>query len=143
MKQRRHQRGQIMLIILGSLFLGGGAVTGAFATGQPLKSLRKEVQQLDIGSDRSDEVLALFDRWEAISGPAVKDFEDYGQALLALLREQQSSPARFHDLMERQRASTREAEDRLLPLRDELRATLTRPEWDRLFHRTAPSATGT
>lgn len=134
MKLRRRQRGQIMLIILGSLFLGGGAVTGAFATGQSLKSLRKEAQQLDIGTARRDEVLALIDRWEAVSAPAVKDFEDYGRALLALLREQQASPPDFHDLMERQRQSARAAEERLLPLRDELRATLTRSEWDRLFH---------
>ena len=139
MKQHRHQRGQIMLIILGSLFLGGGAVTGAFATGRSVKSLRMEVRQLDIGASRRDEVLRLVDRWEAISGPAVRDFEDYGQALLALLRERQASPAEFRDLMERQRQSTRRAEDRLLPLRDELRAALTRSEWDRLFR---PSGAG-
>lgn len=123
-----------MLIILGSLFIGGSAVTGVFATGQSFKSLREEVRQLDIGASRREEVLGLFERWEAISGPAVKDFEDYGQALLALLREQQAPPAEFHDLMEHERQSAREAEDRLLPLRDKLRAALTRPEWDRLFH---------
>jgi len=134
MKQRRHQRGQVMLIILGSLFLGGGAVTGAFATGQSLKSIRKEVRHLDIAASRRDGVLDLVDRWEAISGPAVEDFEDYGQALLALLRDQQASPSQFHDLMERQRQSARAAEERLLPLRDELRAALTRSEWDQLFH---------
>lgn len=139
MKQRRQQRGQIMLIILGSLFLGSGAATGTFATGQSTQSLRKAVGQLALPTARRDEVLGLFDRWEAVSGEAVGDFEDYGQALLKLLREQTASPAEFHELMERQRVSARDAEDRLLPLRDEFRAALTRSEWDRLFR---PSGTG-
>ena len=133
MKQRGHQRGQVMLIILGSLFLGSGAVTGTFATGKSIKSLKKDVQRLEIGETRRAQVLDLFDRWDAISEPAVKDFEVYGRSLVKLLRPQQASSEQFHDLMERHRGSTRDAEARLLPLRDELRATLSRDEWDRLF----------
>lgn len=133
MRHPRRQRGQVMLIILGSLFLGGGAAAGAFVTDKSLKSLRKEVQHLQIGEARREQVLALFERWEAISGPAVENFEDYGEALQKLMRRQQASPAEFREVMERQRASARDAEDRLLPLRDEMRAVLDRSEWDQLF----------
>jgi Spy/CpxP family protein refolding chaperone len=134
MRHRRFQRGQIMLIILGSLLLGGGAAIGTFASGKSVKSLRKDVQKMQIEETRRNEVLRLFDRWEAVSGPALEDFEAYGQAMLELMRQQQASTDQFRDLMDRQRDSARDAEDRLLPLRDELRATLTRAEWDRLFN---------
>jgi hypothetical protein len=134
MRHRRFQRGQIMLIILGSLLLGGGAAIGTFASGKSVKSLRKDVQKMQIEETRRNEVLRLFDRWEAVSGPALEDFEAYGQAMLELMRQQQASTEQFRDLMDRQRDSARDAEDRLLPLRDELRATLTRAEWDRLFN---------
>lgn len=133
MRQRGRQRGQVMLIILGSLFLGGGAVTGAFVAGKSIESLKKDARRLEIGETRRAEVLDLFDRWDAISGPAVNDFEDYGRALLDLVQQKQASPTDFDDLMESQRTSAREAEDRLLPLRDELRATLSREEWGQLF----------
>ena len=123
-----------MLIILGSLLLGGGAAIGTFASGKSVKSLRKDVQKMQIEETRRNEVLRLFDRWEAVSGPALEDFEAYGQAMLELMRQQQASTDQFRDLMDRQRDSARDAEDRLLPLRDELRATLTRAEWARLFN---------
>ena len=123
-----------MLIILGSLILGGGAAIGTFVSGKSVNSLRKDLQKMQLEETRRNEVLGLFDRWEAISEPALKDFEDYGQALLELMSQQQASPDQFRDLMGRQRDSARDAEDRLLPLRDELRATLNRSEWDRLFN---------
>jgi hypothetical protein len=134
MRHRRFQRGQIMLIILGSLLLGGGAAIGTLASGKSVKSLRKDVQKMQIEETLRNEVLRQFDRWEAVSGPALEDFEAYGQAMLELMRQQQASTDQFRDLMDRQRDSARDAEDRLLPLRDELRATLTRAEWDRLFN---------
>lgn len=133
MNHRGHQRGQVMLIILGSMLLGGGAVTGAFTVGKSIEALKKDTRHLEIGATRRAEVLDLLDRWDAISEPAVKAFEDYGHALVKLLRQQQAAPEQFHALMEGQRDSARNAEDRLLPLRDELRATLSRDEWDQLF----------
>ena len=133
MRLRGHQRGQIMLIILGSLIFGGGAAIGTFASGKSVESLRKDVQKMQLEETRRTEVLGVFDRWEAISQPALEDFEDYGQALLELMGQQQASPDQFRELMNRQRDSARHAEDQLLPLREQLGATLTRSEWDRLF----------
>ena len=133
MRLRGHQRGQIMLIILGSLIFGGGAAIGTFASGKSVESLRKDVQKMQLDETRRTEVLGVFDRWEAISQPALEDFEDYGQALLELMGQQQASPDQFRELMDRQRDSAKHAEDQLLPLRDQLGATLTRSEWDQLF----------
>lgn len=133
MNLRRRQGGQVMLIILGSLIFGGGAAVGTFVSGKSVQSLRKDVQNMQLDETRRNAVLGLFDRWEAISEPALEDFEDYGEALLELMRQQQASPDPFRKLMDRQRESARIAEDEMLPLRDQLRATLTRSEWDRLF----------
>jgi hypothetical protein len=50
-----------------------------------------------------------------------------------LISGHESTRAEFQQLMLRQREEFREAEDRLLPLREELRATLDKDEWDQLF----------
>ena len=135
MTLRSRQRGQLMLIILGTLFLGSGVATGVFTSGKTIKSMRKEVKSLQIEDPRREQVLATLDRWEAIAQPAGEGYGRYGESLLELIRRQDSSQAEFEEVLDRQRGELRSAEDRLLPLRDELRALLDEKEWNQLFRR--------
>jgi hypothetical protein len=126
-KLRQRQRGQLMLIILGTLFLGSGVATGVFVSGKSIKSIRKEVSALQLEAERQAQVYRVLEQWEAIAEPATDELRGYARELMDLISG--------HDqqLMLRQREEFREAEDRLLPLREELRATLDKDEWDQLF----------
>ena len=133
MNLRNRQLGQIMWIILGMLFLGGGAATGVFSTGKSIDSIRKDVKALRLEGARQEHVHALLDRWKEIAEPAGEDFNEYGQLLLDLITRQDASEQDFSAVLARQRGELQQSEDLLLPLRDELRAALEKEEWDRLF----------
>jgi hypothetical protein len=133
MNLRTRQLGQIMWIILGTLFLGGGAATGVFSAGKSIDSIRKDVKALRLEGARQEQVYALLNRWEAIAGPAGEDFNEYGQVLLDLITRQDASKQDFNAVLERQREELKQSEDLLLPLRDELRSALDKEEWDGLF----------
>ena len=133
MKLRKRQRGQLMLIILGTLFLGSGVATGVFVSGKSIKSIRKEVAALQLEADRQDRVYRVLEQWEAIADPATDELRRYARDLMDLISRHESTKAEFQQVMLRQREEFREAEDLLLPLREELRATLDRDEWEQLF----------
>jgi hypothetical protein len=133
MRRPVRQRGQVLLIVLGSLLFGAGTATGIFTTGKSLESIRKDVKSLRLDASRQDRVYAVLDRWEAISGPAVEDFDAYGESLLNLMRQQTATREDFDLLLEGQREKLQSAEEQVLPLRDELRAAVTQDEWNQLF----------
>jgi ribosomal protein L16 Arg81 hydroxylase len=133
MKSRRRQRGQVMLIILGALFLGAGAGTGIFASGKSIESLRKEVGKMQLDEPRREHVHELLDQWEAIAEPAHQEFDEYGQTLLGLVAQRDASREEFQSVLGRQREELELTEAQLLPLREALRAALDEEEWKRLF----------
>jgi len=130
---RGRQRGQIMLIILGTLFLGAGAATGVFSSGKSIESIRKEVGRMHLEAARQERVYDLLDRWEEIAEPAQRGFEEYGQALLDLVARQDATAADFQAVLGRQRDELKRSEGQLLPVREALRETLSEDEWRRLF----------
>ena len=133
MSPRGRQRGQIMLIILGTLFLGAGAATGVFTSGKSIGSIRKEVGRMHLEAARQERVYDLLDRWEEIAEPAQRGFEEYGQALLDLVARQDATAADFQAVLGRQRDELKRSEGQLLPVREALRETLSEDEWRRLF----------
>jgi hypothetical protein len=133
MSVRSRQRGQIMLIILGTLFLGAGAATGVFTSGKSIESIRKEVGRMQLGATRRDRVFGLLDQWEAIAEPAHRGFDEYGKALLDLVTRQDATAADFQSVLKRQRDELKQSEGQLLPVREALRGTLDEDEWRRLF----------
>jgi len=122
-----------MLIVLGTLFLGGGAATGVFVSGKTIDSIRREVKTLRLDTGRKEEVYALLDRWQEIADPASDHLAENARELMDLVRQHDATRADFQQVLERQRVAFTEAEGELLPLRDRLRETLSRDEWNRLF----------
>lgn len=133
MSLRGRQHGQIMLIILGTLFLGAGAATGVFTSGKSIDSIRKEVGRMHLEVARRERVYELLDRWEEIAEPAHRGFDEYGQALLDLVARHDATAADFQAVLKRQRDELKQSEGQLLPLRGALRETLNEDEWKRLF----------
>jgi hypothetical protein len=133
MKQRARQRGQIMLIILGTLFVGAGAATGIFTSGKSIQSIRKEIKGLGLDAVRKEQAYGLVDRWEAIADPELQGYQAYAQRLRELMQEQDASRTDFSAVLDRQRAQLEAAEGQLLPLREELRSLLSEDEWNGLF----------
>jgi hypothetical protein len=127
------QRGQIMLIFLGTLFLGSGVVTGVFTSGKSIKSIRQEARAMHLESDRRERVLTILDAWEEMAEPAGQSYVKFGKELVDLVRKQSTTQAEFQTLLDQERAELQHNQDMLLPLRDELRATLSEDEWNRLL----------
>jgi uncharacterized protein YneF (UPF0154 family) len=110
MNHLNRQHGQVLMIIFASLFLGGGIATGVFSSGKSIKSLQKTARSM-----------------------TQRSLKSHTRALLDLIGNQGSTQAQFDELLLRHRAALLEAENELLPLRDELRSTLDQQEWARLF----------
>ena len=133
MNHAHRQRGQVLLIIFATLFLGGGIATGVFSSGKSIKSLKKGIQSMQLEESRKDAVLDILDRWQDIAEPSQAGYESHAHAILELIGNQDASRAQFDELLQRQRDALLEAEDELLPLRDELRSALDKQQWNQLF----------
>ncbi len=129
----RRQRGQVLIIIFGAMFLGGGLAAGVFSSGTAVKDMKKEIKQLDLDADREKQALDILEGWNDAVKPMWKANEKRVDEFFSLLEKQHTPAATLEALFVEQSGDAAEAEVKILMLRDELRATLTRDEWARVF----------
>ena len=129
----RRQRGQVLIIIFGAMLLGGGLAAGVFTSGTTLKDMKKEIKQLDLDADREKQALDVLEGWKDAVKPTMKANEKRVDEFFSLLEKQHTPAATLEALFAEQYGDATEAEARVLMLRDELRTTLTKDEWARVF----------
>ena len=129
----RRQHGQVLVILLGALFLGGGVATGVITTGMSLKDLDKRIKDLDLSEAREEEARDFVSQWEDVTRSALKQREDRIDRILELLGDKATSDAELHAAFGDLHAEGDETLANVLSLRDELRTLLSEGEWNRLF----------
>ena len=129
----RRQRGQVLVIIFGAMLLGGGLAAGVFTSGTALKDMKKEIKKLDLDADREKQALDILKGWKEAVEPGWKAHEKRVDEFFSLLEKQHTPAATLEALFAEQSGDAAEAEAKVLMLRDELRTTLTRDEWARVF----------
>ncbi len=127
------QRGQVLILLLGGLFFGGGIAAGLLSTGQPLKDIEKRAKAMPLDETRSEQVLDLVDTWKEISKPTWKTRGEPADEIVRLVGERGATREQFLAEFDRLRSAMDAAQDQVLPIREQLRDTLSRDEWNRLF----------
>lgn len=130
----RKQRGQVLVILVGALFLGGaGLAAGVMASGDSLKKLEKSVKSLNLDDAREDQALDVLKRWKKAAKPVHKAHSKTGGVLMDLLEDQYTSAEALAEVFSEQADLTAGAEVQVVAFRDELRAILSISEWGRVF----------
>jgi hypothetical protein len=130
----RRQRGQVLVIIVGTLFLGGaGLATGVISSGDSLKARKKSIKVLNLDDARQDQALDVLKRWKKTAKPVWKMHLKKGDEILDLLEDQYTTEVELRELFAEQADNTADANVQVEGLRDELRAILSQNEWDRVF----------
>jgi glyoxylase-like metal-dependent hydrolase (beta-lactamase superfamily II) len=130
----RRQRGQVLVIIVGTLFLGGtGLATGVLSSGDTLKDMTKNIKALNLADARQDQALDVLKRWKKTLKPVWKAHSKKGDEILDLLEDQYTTEVELRELFAEQADNTADANVQVEGIRDELRAILNKDEWDGVF----------
>jgi hypothetical protein len=130
----RRQRGQVLVILVGTLFLGGaGLAAGVMSSGSTLKQLKKDIKALELTDAREDQALDVLKRWNKAVKPVAKEHRKHAKELLKMMKEQLTTADALAAEFAAQNNNTLDAGVQVAALRDELRAILSKSEWDRVF----------
>ena len=131
---RRSQSGQVLIILVGTLLMGGsGLAAGLFLTGKTSSEMRKETLAMVEDTDRRDKIKAVFKRWEDEAKRTDKARNKHIDELVALLRSHDTRPADFDPLFATFDEMEKQAFDATLAMRFDLREQLSAEEWRQLF----------
>jgi hypothetical protein len=130
----RKQQGQVLVILVGALFLGGaGLAAGVMASGDSLKTMKKSIKSLQLDDAREDRALDVLKRWKKAAKPVHKAHSKTSDQILKLLKNQHTTADDLAAIFSSQADHTNSAEVQVVAFRDELRAILSQSEWDRVF----------
>ena len=134
MKCRFHQRGQVLIIVFSSIFFGSAAVVvGSLVTGQSLETIMKNLKTIELQEPRRKRVESVLDRWQEHAKKFFEQRSKSRERLLDLLFRQEATEEDWRQEFALLSADSAEAEKMVLGAREELRATVTTDEWNRLF----------
>lgn len=134
MKNIFKQRGQILIIYLTTLFVGGSSLAlGILATGKPIKELEKGVKAHVLDSDRQIQSLALLDKWNDQGESLRQEYQQQRERLLDLIKDHDAKLSSFETEMKQLLAMDESTATTLLDIQYELRNSLTRSEWKNIM----------
>jgi NCAIR mutase (PurE)-related protein len=133
MKAFRRQRGQVLVIVVGSIFLGGGLAAGALSSGATLKAIKKDIKSLEIDASREEQALDIVKNWKKAVKPVWKSQAKHSDQIVKLLQNQHTTAEAVAEQFALQTSEIAGTEAQVLELRDQLRSVLTRDEWERVF----------
>ena len=133
MKNIIKQRGQILIILFGSMFFGGAASVTTFVEGSSTKDVKKAIKKVVADDARQDEIVSLIKQWDKKHKKTRKQVEKDQKALLKVLTSYDGT----RQAMQQAAAILNESiddEDRVfLDLKYSMREKMTKEEWDQFW----------
>jgi hypothetical protein len=134
MQRLRTQRGQVLIILLGALLLGGsGIVVGTLSTGHDIDELKSRVKHAVADPQRAREVRALLDDWEHQGKAYWKAVDKDHKTILTALERHDGKAEDFEPTLADIGAREAASFGQFLELRSSLKARLTPQEWQLVF----------
>ena len=128
------QRGQILIIYLTTMFVGGSSVAlGVLATGKTIKELEKGVKVHVLDSTKQQQSLALLERWEDEGKALKKEYKEQRKVLVGLIKKYDTNMSYFTAKSNELLEMDQRAANRLLDIQYDLRKNMTREEWNKVF----------
>jgi len=135
MLARSKQQGQVLVILLGALLLGGAAVmaAGVFGTGKSLEDLDKAVKKEVTDKSRRDAARQVIADWSKDVKKFVKESGSRQKAVTKLMRRHDATRPELDALMAEQSQAGDGIEQRVVDYRFALKDHLDREEWRLVF----------
>lgn len=133
MKNSTKQRGQILIILLGSMFLGGAASVTTFVEGSSTKDVKKAIKKIVADETRKDEILTLIKQWDKQHKKTRKQVKKEQKALLKVLTSHDGSRDEMQHAADILNESIDSEDKVFLDLKYSMREKLTKEEWDQFW----------
>lgn len=127
------QRGQILIILFGSMFLGGAASVTTFVEGSSTKDVKKAIKKIVPDETRKDEILTLIKQWDKKHKKTRKQVKKEQKSLLKVLTSYDGNREQMQQVADILNESI-DREDRVfLDLKYSMREKLTKEEWEQFW----------
>ena len=134
MKSLSRQRGQLLIIYLSTLFVGGSSLAlGILSTGKPMDDLVEAVETMVPAGDRQARTLQLLDQWGEEGEARQSIYREQRERLLELLQDHAASRAQFLAEIDRLLETDSSTATQLLDMQYQLRENLTESEWQQVM----------
>ena len=136
MSSSRYQGGQILIIYLTTLFVGGSSLAlGIVASGKPLADLENAVEVHVTDDERRRNALDLLEQWEEEGEDRRNVYRDQRERLLDLVKNHASTRDQFDFELSQLLAADEASSRSLLDIQYALRDSMTEAEWTRVMAR--------
>lgn len=134
MRNNIKQQGQVLIIFLTTLFVGGSSVAlGVIATGKTLKEFEKGVETHVQDEARQQQVLELLEQWEDEGKALKKEYKKQRESLLDLFKNHSAATAEFDSVINELVTMDQQTTERMLDILYELRQQMTAEEWAKVL----------
>lgn len=140
MKRYGKQQGQVLIILVTTLFLAGtvggggsGNWNGRFATGMTLDTIRERIDEAVLDPDRKVALADLLDQWGAEGDAYLERIQERRLKLLDVLKEHDTNPDELGKFMVEIDEKNDAADSRILDIRFALGEEMSRNEWEAVF----------
>ena len=131
---KRKQSGQVLIILFGSLLLGGAGVSAALLlTGKTASEIRKGALSMVEDPERRDQIKAVLGRWEKEAKRLDKTRNENIRKVTALVRRHDATSGDFAPVFAAFDEMETQGFEAALAMRFALREQLSAEEWRRLF----------
>ena len=130
----RRQRGQVLIILAATLFMGGSAVAlGTLATGESIDAIKSKIGSVVKDADRSRAAQQAVERWRGGARDYFKASGADHEAIVALVKRHDAARTEFDAVNQRMDERDARVVMEFIASRELLRKQLTREEWNALF----------
>lgn len=131
MKRISGQGGQILIILLGVMFLGGGAASViAFVQGQSPREMKEAVKKTVSDEKRRNAVLTVIEDWEKRKEEQDKEFKKGQEQLVKILKRHDAKREEADRVAAELDKSIRDLDRSFLEMRFSVKDQITKKEWD-------------
>ena len=127
------QRGQILIILFGSMFLGGAASVTTFVEGSSTKDVKKAIKKIVPDETRKDEILTLIKQWDKKHKKTRKQVKKEQKSLLKVLTSYDGNREQMQQVADILNESIDREDKVFLDLKYSMREKLTKEEWDQFW----------
>ena len=135
MKRISNQSGQILIILLSTIFLGGATTITTFIEGHSAKDVKKAVKKVVADDARKDEILELIDTWKKEKKKHDKEVIKGRKSILKVMERYDWTREDLQQASSRLDEAIRKIDRSYLDLRFNLKEKITRDEWNAIYAR--------
>ena len=129
------ERGQILILLAGWLFFGGGASSALVVYDRPAKEMKKVIKRVITDADRRDVILSDLSRWKSGQKKQDKEASSDRKELLKTLRRKDAERSEAEPIMAKLDETFLKMDRNFLDLRFRVKEQVSSAEWAEIVAR--------